>query len=282
MGPEGKLSARPAVTVVVPFAGSDAQLRELERMLASLRLLPGDELIISDNRPDPVHTPAYARNRGAHEARGEWLVFLDADTVPDPGLIDGYFDPPPGAGTAILAGAIRDVARRPTAVARRGVARQQMSHRATLEGSGTPYAQTANCAIRRSAFEAVGGFEDRARAGEDADLCFRLRRAGWTLEERPSASVAHHSRETLRAWLAQMVLHGSGAAWVECRWAGELSSPGPARLARRLARDAADAARAIGVGERQAAVDALLDMFGAAAFELGRRLPNTPAAGLKG
>ena len=282
MCPEGKLSARPAVTVVVPFSGSETQLRELERTLSRLRLLPGDELIVSDNRPDPVHTPAYARNRGARGATGDWLVFLDADTVPDPGLIDSYFDPQPGAGTAILAGAIRDVAERPTAVARSGVARQRMSHRATLDGPGTPYAQAANCAIRRRAFEAVAGFDDRARAGEDADLCFRLRRVGWELEERPAASVAHRSRETLRAWLVQMMLHGSGAAWVERRWPGELSSPGPVRLTRRLARDAAEAGHAIGRGQRQAAVDSLLDVLGAAAFELGRRLPNVRDAGLKG
>jgi mycofactocin glycosyltransferase len=270
------------VTVVVPFAGSDEQLRGLEQTLSRLRLHPGDELIIADNRPDPVHTPAYARNAGARGARGEWLVFLDADTVPEPGLIEAYFAPAPGAETAILAGAIRDVAARPTAVAQRGVAQNRMSQRATLDGPGTPYAQTANCAIRRSAFEAVGGFEPSARAGEDADLCFRLRRAGWQLEERPGAAVDHRSRETLRAWLGQMLVHGSGAAWVGRRWHGELPSPGPARLARRLARDVAEAAHAIARGERQAAADALLDLLGATAFELGRLLPNTRDAGLKG
>ena len=48
-----------------------------------------------------------------------------------------------------------------------------MSQRNTLTGV-RPYAQTAHCAVRRSAFEAVGGFREDIRSGGDADLCFRL------------------------------------------------------------------------------------------------------------
>jgi hypothetical protein len=276
------MTRRPPVSVVVPFAGTDEQLRELIATLSRLRLRLGDQLIVSDNRQDPVHTPAYARSRGAAGAGGEWLVFIDADTIPDPDLLDRYFDPAPGPGTAVLAGAIRDVALRRTAVARNGVGRRRMSQRTTLERPGTPYAQTANCAIRRTAFESVGGFDASARAGEDADLCFRLQRAGWTLEERPRAAVDHRTRETLAAWLAQMLRHGSGAAWIERRWPGELPAPAPRRLARRLARDAADAATAAARGDRSAATGALLEIAGAAAFELGRRVPNTRGAGLQG
>lgn len=276
------MTRRPPVSVVVPFAGTDEQLRELSATLSRLRLRPGDQLIVADNRQDPVHTPAYARNRGAAGARGEWLVFIDADTLPDPGLLDRYFDPAPAPRAAVLAGAIRDVALRRTAVGRNGVARRRMSQRTTVQRAGTPYAQTANCAIRRAAFESVGGFDASARAGEDADLCFRLQRAGWTLEERPRAGVDHRSRETLAAWLAQMLRHGSGAAWIEQRWPGELPAPVPGRLARRLARDAADAATAAIRGDRATAIGALLDLAGAAAFELGRRLPNTRGAGLQG
>jgi glycosyltransferase involved in cell wall biosynthesis len=278
----GQLSDRPTVTVVVPFAGSDEQLRELRGALAGLTPRPGDEVIVSDNRRDPVRTPAYARNRGASGATGDWLVFIDADTRADDDLLDAYFDPPPEARTGVLAGSIRDVARRPTAVALSGVAHARMSQRHTLERRGTPYAQTANCAIRRDAFEAVQGFNERARAGEDADLCFRLQRAGWRIEERPGASVEHRSRETLPGWLAQMLRHGSGAAWVERRWPGELPPAGAGRLARRVARDGADATNAALRGDRVAITDAILDALGASAFELGRMLPNAHGGGLRG
>jgi hypothetical protein len=270
------------VTVVVPFAGTDAQLRELGAVLSRLRLARGDELIVADNRSDPVRTPAYARNRGAEGARGQWLVFIDADTIPDPDLVDRYFDPVPGPRAGVLAGAIRDVALRPTAVAREGASRRRMSQRATLERAGTPYAQTANCAIRRAAFERAGGFDPGARAGEDADLCFRLQRAGWTIEQRPDAAVDHRSRESLGEWLAQMLRHGSGAAWIDRRWPGELPSPGSRWLARRLAREATGAAQAAVRGDREEAVGALLEIAGAAAFELGRLLPNTRGPGLRG
>jgi GT2 family glycosyltransferase len=273
------LIERPAVSVVVPFTGSDERLLELETALGRLAMRVGDELVVSDNRQDPVHTPAYARNQGAAGARGEWLVFIDADTRPHPGLLDAYFDPAPGSRTAILAGGVRDVALRPTAVALDNVARGQMSQQATLTRAGTPYAQTANCAILRAAFEAVGGFHADARAGEDADLCFRLQRSGWEIEERRAATVDHHARATLGAWLAQLVRHGSGAAWVERRWPGEFPAPGPWRLLARLVRDGGAAAGSLLRRDRRAAAEALLDLAGALAFELGRLLPNTSRRG---
>jgi glycosyltransferase involved in cell wall biosynthesis len=262
--------------VVVPFAGSDEQLLELEQELGALSISPGDELVVSDNRQDPIHTPAYARNRGAAGARGEWLVFIDADTRPDPGLLDAYFDPLPGPRTAVLAGGIRDVALRATAVARNIVTRAHMSQQTTLQRSGMPYAQTANCAIRRAAFEAIGGFQADARAGEDADLCFRLQRAGWEIEERPAALADHCARETVGAWLAQLARHGSGAAWLGRRWPGEFAAAGPLQLARRLVRDGGGVAGSLLRRDRRAAADAVFDLIGALAFELGRLIPNTP------
>jgi GT2 family glycosyltransferase len=128
--------------------------------------------------------------------------------------------------------------------------------------------------VLRSAFIEVGGFAEALRAGEDADLCFRLERAGWRLESRPRASVAHRSRETVAALLGQLARHGSGAAWLNHAYPGSFPPPAPLSLARRLAHSAIGALRAVARGQREAAGFALLDIAGACAFELGRLLPN--------
>jgi GT2 family glycosyltransferase len=46
--------------------------------------------------------------------------------------------------------------------------------------------------VRRVAFEAVGGMDEQFFLyWEDADLCFRLRRAGWLTFYHPAAGVTH-------------------------------------------------------------------------------------------
>lgn len=284
------MRGRPAVSVIVPFSGSEAALQQLRAGLGHLYLGPQDEVILADNRPgatsgearerlrtvaaNGLRSPGFARNCAAQSATGEWLVFIDADTIPDPSLLQRYFEPVPAESTGVLAGAIRDLAAMPTLTARHGVHRAQMSQDVTLRRSGSPYAQTANCAVRRHAFSEVGGFTAEARAGEDADLCFRLASAGWALEERPGATVQHRSRERLPALLSQLARHGSGAAWCNRRHPGSFPAPTPRELGGRLRVGAADAVKALGRGDLEGAAFAGLDLLEGAAFELGRLLPN--------
>ena len=74
---------------------------------------------------------------------------------------------------------------------------------------------TANCAIRRAAFDEVGGFVETIRSGGDADICFRIRAKGWDIEPRDHAVATHLNRETLKQLVRQSMRHGSGAAWLE-------------------------------------------------------------------
>jgi GT2 family glycosyltransferase len=282
--------------MIVPFAGTLVELEGFIETLNALERREDDELIVVDNRPadqpgrghrppdgitlhraSSIATPAFARNEGARLATGEWLVFVDADTRPGPRLIDEYFIPPPSSETAILAGGIVDVATDQGLVARHDVARHRMSQAMTLRREGLPYAQTANCAVRRSAFEDVGGFEASARAGEDADLCFRLQRAGWRLEERAGASVEHEARRTLRACLDQNLLHGSGAGWLNQRYPGEFPAPGARWLLVRTLRMARQSLAALTAGDREEAAFLLLDLAEVSARDLGRLRPNRPA-----
>lgn len=284
-------AARPHVSVIVPFAGSPAELDRLVESLTALQRRPGDEVIVIDNREqaasaqppaasitvhpaNAIASPAFARNAGARLTLGEWLVFVDADTRPDPQLLDAYFSPSPAPETAILAGAVVDVADDDTLVARHDVARRRMSQEMTLRREGRPYAQTANCAVRRSAFETVGGFEPEARAGEDADLCFRLQRAGWRLEERSAATVEHRARRTLRACLAQNVHHGAGVGWLNRRWPGEFPAPGPRWLVVRTLRLIGRALRALANRDPQEAAFTVLDLAEVSARDMGRLTSN--------
>jgi GT2 family glycosyltransferase len=286
------MTNRPAVSVIVPFAGSREQLDTLVAELERLELGDEDEVVVAVNRPSVgikppsgrvqivdatgLRSPGFARNQAAARAGGEWLLFIDADTRAKTSLLDDLFTPGPAADTGVLAGEIVDAAALDGLVARHAVARRQMSQTNTLSRGGFGYAQTANCAVRADAFAAVGGFDPDARAAEDADLCFRLAAAGWRIEHRRRAEVAHSSRNTIRSWVGQLVRHGAGAAWLERRYPGALPSPGLAALTRRMLANCRDAVRGLSRADPDAVAFALLDLVGALAFESGRLLSNTP------
>jgi len=98
--------SRPSVTVVMPFAGDASAADAAVQTLLELDCRPGDELILADNagvahargevrivRATAERSPAYARNAGAEQARGDWILFLDADCRAPSWLLDAYFAP---------------------------------------------------------------------------------------------------------------------------------------------------------------------------------------------
>ena len=284
---------RPPVDVVLPFRGSQEQLARVAERLAALSLLPGDTVTIADNRPhatDAAHkhvrilsagelrTSYHARNRAVALGSAPWIVFVDADVLPSPDLLDRYFVPPPNDRTGVLAGAVVDEEpeRAAPAAPRYAWLKSSMSQETTLAHDGWAFAQTANAAIRRDAFEAVGGFEPKIRSGGDADLCFRIRAAGWDLECRQDAAVVHHNRQTIARMLAQRARHGAGAGWLARRWPGALPRRRWPGLALWSLKRTAQGLQAAARGDRDAALLGLLDGPAVWAFELGRLIPNRP------
>lgn len=279
---------RPAVDVVVPFAGADEALEDLLERLRAIELRGGDSLTVVDNRPgsrdrgaiviaDPVQQSSYhARNRGAARGRAPWLLFIDADVDPSPDILDRYFEPLPAEDVGLLAGGVQDepLPERPTRAERYAVMAEQMSQVRTLRAGPWAYAQTANAAVRREAFEQVGGFTEGIRSGGDADLCFRLRVVGWRLDSRERAGVIHHNRASTRSFLRQKARHGAGAAWLNDIYPGSFPPRDRRLWLRRLLRELRTGALLAARGRGDEAVDLLFPTIAVWAFELGRLLPN--------
>src|SRR3954471_11687468 len=169
----------------MPFAGDAAARSEAIAALERLATREDDELILVDNRgAAPAEAGAgrvrivgatapassyYARNVRAEHAASDWLLFLDADCVPEPGLLDAYFRPPPGDRVGAVVGAV-EAAPAGGVLAEYARSRGMLDRGVNLRIASRPFAVTANLLVRRGAWEALGGFQEGVRSGADGEF----------------------------------------------------------------------------------------------------------------
>lgn len=211
----------PALSVVVVTHDSAAEIeRTLPAIVAELR--PGDELLICDNAssdgtperaralaPEARVLPAEANrgfgaaaNAGAREASGELLLLLNPDAVVAPGfraaielpLLEGRGWEAWQALVTAEDGAV--VNTWGGVVHFSGLAWAGGAGRPLADAPDAPrevaFASGACLAIRRSAWEALGGFSDHYFLyHEDTELGLRLRLAGHRVGIEPRARVEH-------------------------------------------------------------------------------------------
>jgi GT2 family glycosyltransferase len=267
----------------MPFAGDSRAAEAAVQALLALELRPGDELILADNsgvavaqdgvaviRAAGERSPAHARNAGAARARGEWILFLDADCQAPATLLDAYFAAPVGEEVGALAGEVVPMPGGETLASRYGSARSFLSQQAHLNHPYRPRAVAANLLVRRAAFEQIGGFYEGVRAAEDTDFSWRLQQAGWRLELRRGAQVEHRYRVTLRELRRQWRGYAAGRAWLGRRYDGFTPQPAVTRALHRLRRGGMRAGRpALGRGAAPARGAPVVDV---GRFERGRYL----------
>jgi hypothetical protein len=234
----------------MPFAGERSEGAWALAALAALRVRAGDERLLVDNcgalaaapasvgvqvvRAEGERSPAHARNAGAAVAAGEWILFLDADTIPPPDLLERYFAEPVASQVGALAGEVTAAPGARTLAGRYAATRGFLSLRAHLHHPYRPRAAAANLLVRRSAFEQLGGFCEGLRAGEDTDFCWRLQGTGWRLEPRARAVVEHRYRSSLGALRSQWRAYAAGRAWLARRHPGFRPEPAALRALRAL------------------------------------------------
>lgn len=171
--------------------------------------------------------PGAARTAGLAAVRTELVAFVDTDvecTDDDLVALAGHFTDPRVALVAPRVLAPDDAG---TALERYERARSplDLGPEAARVAAGTrvAYVPAALIVCRTDALRQVGAFDPTLRYGEDVDLVWRLREAGWRCRYEPAVVVHHRTRPHLRAWLAQRYHYGTSAAPLAARHPGALA-----------------------------------------------------------
>lgn len=196
------------IDVIIPAYGETPHLRSVLDAICSGTLRPASVTVSHSGDHDPsgwigahypdvmcCHSPqrlfaGEARNRAAALGQAEILAFCDSDTVPAPDWLQRIAARLEGEAGVFLVGSV-------------GVARlggywgmstwhcefsEQAPFNTLRDQRG---GASCNTAIRRTDFEAVGGFPNDFRAGQDTMLFYRLREAGLRQLFDPDIRVDH-------------------------------------------------------------------------------------------
>lgn len=226
-----KTISTDAISIVIPVKNNQ---RGIDRLLESIvscsenKVYPKEVIIVDNNSdtplvlhrqyPFPVKSfrcvkkgPGAARNLGAANASGKWILFIDSDCIFTPSSISGYVtdnnDVIAYAGTVKIIG--DDIF---SCYYRDQNALHSMCVLNEQNGEVEPSTiVTANCLILKSAFDAIGGFNEEFifAGGEDTDLGFRLKRIG-RIRFNKNAEVVHEFGDGIQGLIKRYVRYGKG------------------------------------------------------------------------
>ncbi len=203
----------PTVTVVVTHYEQPVQLARTLTALAR-QTRPVEQVVVSDDgsasppavppgirlvrQEDRGFRAAAARNLGAAGATSDVLVFLDADTVPEPGFIEALVRRAAASPDVLAVGRRRhadlsgDGRELPEPA---WLVDGYAASRDLLEADGRSFRHviSAVLALRRELFLDLGGFDERfvGYGGEDWDLGYRAWNAGAVLVHERDAVAWH-------------------------------------------------------------------------------------------
>jgi len=220
-------------TVVIPTYGRSESLPHTLAALAKQDMRGFEVVVVDDGSPVPVTEdvapttdvfqlriirqenagPAAARNRGAHEARGEILAFTDDDCLPQPTwlstLVQELSSHPDALVGALTFNGLPDNNWSATSQLIIDLVYDHFNR----DPANAYFLASNNLACRRELFLKLGGFDGTfPRAGaEDRDFCDR-----WRITKRPirllrQPLIEHRHAQTFAKFLNLHYRYGRGA-----------------------------------------------------------------------
>ena len=189
---------------------------------------PASQLI----RAPEAHTSYAARNIGLAHAKGEIIAFLDADCRPEPEWLTRSLQPLIQRTAELVAGPIRI----PPEDQHRLLGVFDQAFYLTQDAyTREAYAGAGNLLVRRSAVDAIGGFDGTLISSGDYHFCLKAHAAGLRLVYVPEAVVYHPALRSLSSACRRWYRIGRGRAQTYYRHQlGDLHFRNPRRYRRAL------------------------------------------------
>jgi len=208
-----------SVSIVIPtYNGASRIGRCLDALLSQTAGRDVEILVVNDGSTDSTAQlgslyptvrvisqtnagPAMARNRGALEARGVFLLFTDDDCVPTPEWLDAMLEPFHDPAVVGAKGVYRTHQR---SLVARFVQVEYEDKYALMAGlPRIDFIDTYSAAFVRARFLEMGGYDTAfpVACAEDVELSYRMSARNWTMKFAPRAIVYHTHPDTLAKYL---------------------------------------------------------------------------------
>lgn len=236
----------PRISVVVCTHNGTSTLGPCLSSLAALRYPDFEILLIDDGSRQHIAEIARdhpqvryqfqehsglsaARNLGARLATGSIIAYTDDDCIAHPDwllhLSHAFED-----GSVAAAGGPNIPPPPRNRIERVVAAAPGAPAHVLLDDTEAEHLPGCNLAIRKDALTLIGGFQlEFKTAGDDVDICWRLRETGRRLVFVPGAMVWHHRRFSIRAYLTQQFGYGQAEALLMKKHAERFGILGGAR-----------------------------------------------------
>ena len=233
-------------SIIIPVYNRPGEVDDLLRSLAR-QTYKGFEVVVVEDGSDipcrevaaryegeldiryfaiPNGGPSAARNYGAKESAGDYLLILDSDCVlPDryveaidrslavrPADAFGGPDRTHGSFTPVQKAISYSMTSFFTTGGIRGGKRKLDKF----------YPRSFNMGVRRDVFEKLGGFDTTMRYGEDVDFSMRIVLAGYETRLMPEAYVYHKRRTDFRQFFRQVEHSGAARVVLARKYPGSL------------------------------------------------------------